>query len=174
MTCQRCARDIDSDSQYCRFCGAAVHPGDERRRLTRLSGEGKVAGVCAGLAAYFGMDVTVVRLAWVILSIVPGAIIGGVLAYVIAWVLIPDDIPAAPRLAAGPRLTRSTTDRRIAGVCGGIAAYVGVDSTAVRVAWVILSIYPGAIICGVIAYAIAWLVIPGAAAPRLDPSPSTP
>jgi phage shock protein PspC (stress-responsive transcriptional regulator) len=173
MTCNRCARDIDADSQYCRFCGAAVHPFDERRRLTRLSAEGRLGGVCAGLAAYFGIDVTVVRLAWVVLSIVPGAIIGGVLAYAIAWILIPDEMPGTTRVVGGRRLTRSLTDRRIAGVCGGIAEYLGVDSTAVRVAWVILSIYPGAIICGVIAYVIGWLVIPSAAAPTFEPSPST-
>jgi phage shock protein C len=45
--------------------------------------------VCAGLAAYFDADVTIVRLVWVILSIVPGVLIGGPLAYVAAWVLTP-------------------------------------------------------------------------------------
>lgn len=174
MTCNRCAREIAVDSQYCRFCGAAVHPFDERRRLTRLSAEGRIAGVCAGLAAYLGVDVTIVRLSWVVLSIVPGAIIGGVLAYLIAWILVPDAAPGTPRGVAGRRLTRSVTDRRIAGVCGGAAEFLGVDSTAVRAAWVILSIYPGAIVCGVIAYVIAWLVVPSAPAPTLAPSPSTP
>jgi phage shock protein PspC (stress-responsive transcriptional regulator) len=55
-----------------------------------------------------------------------------------------------------------------------MAEYLGVDSTAVRVGWVILSIYPGAIICGVIAYVIGWLVVPNAPEPTLAPSPSAP
>jgi phage shock protein PspC (stress-responsive transcriptional regulator) len=69
---------------------------------------------------------------------------------------------------------RSQTDRRIAGVCGGLAEYLSLDSTIVRLAWVVLSIYPGAIICGVLAYILAWFVIPTAPAPSLQPSPSTP
>ena len=92
MTCSRCSRDIDPDSRYCRFCGAAVRdPGASvpLPRLVRLPDEGKIAGVCAGLADYFNTDVTLVRLAWVILTIVPGFIIGGVLAYLIAWAILP-------------------------------------------------------------------------------------
>ena len=174
MTCSRCVREIDADSTYCRFCGAPVHQPGERRRLTRLSAEGKIAGVCAGIADYFQTDVALVRLAWVILSIIPGAIIGGVLVYAIAWILIPDDVSAAPRAVSGKRLMRSATDRRVAGVCGGLAEYLGVDPTVVRLAWVVLSIYPGAIICGVLAYLVAWFVIPSSPAPRLEPSPSTP
>ena len=50
------------------------------RRLTRSRTEGKVAGVCAGIANYFDVDVVLVRAAWVVFSIVPGAVIGGVLA----------------------------------------------------------------------------------------------
>jgi phage shock protein C len=69
--------------------------------------------------------------------------------------------------AVRPRLVRSSTDRKIAGVCGGLAAYFNVDSTAVRLAAVILAIYPGAIVCGVLAYLIAWLIIPP---PRLGQS----
>jgi phage shock protein PspC (stress-responsive transcriptional regulator) len=72
------------------------------------------------------------------------------------------------------RLTRSVTDRRIAGVCGGIAEYLNIDTTIVRLAWIVLSIWPGAIICGVIAYAVAWLVMPEAPSPSFTPAPSTP
>ena len=44
------------------------------RRLTRQRANGKVAGVCAGLADYFDVDVVLVRAIWVVLSIVPGAV----------------------------------------------------------------------------------------------------
>ncbi|MCM3881579.1 MAG: PspC domain-containing protein [Vicinamibacterales bacterium] len=129
------------------------------RRLTRLGPQGKIAGVCAGLADYFETDVVLVRAAWLVLSIVPGAVIGGVLAYVAAWLVMPEAtaLPAAP---LGRRLTRSATDQKIAGVCGGLAEYFGIDATAVRLVWAILSILFGAVIGGVIAYAVAWLIIP--------------
>lgn len=144
------------------------------RTLYRLPVEGRVAGVCAGMAQYLDVDVTLVRLAWLVLSIVPGAIIGGVIAYVAAWVLMPVS-QARGDPANGRRLVRSSTDRRVAGVCGGLADYFQVDATAVRVAVVILAIYPGAIVFGLIAYAIGWLIIPERLVPfAAAPSPASP
>ena len=59
---------------------------DEKKKLYRLD-EGKmIAGVCAGIAEYFGLDVTIVRLGWVLLSIFAGC---GILAYIIALIIIP-------------------------------------------------------------------------------------
>jgi phage shock protein C len=129
------------------------------RRLTRSRTDGKIAGVCAGLADYFDVDVVLVRAAWVVLSIVPGAIIGGVLAYLAAWLVMPEatEPASAPH---GRRLTQSANDRKIAGICGGLAEYFGVDATAVRLLWVVVSILCGAIVGGVIAYGVAWLIIP--------------
>ena len=129
------------------------------RRLTRSRANGNIAGVCAGMAEYFEIDVVVVRVAWVVFSIIPGAIIGGVLAYLAAWLIIPESADAAS-VPVGRRLTRSTTDKRIAGVCGGLAEYFAVDPTVVRLVWVIVSILGCAVIGGVIAYALAWLIIP--------------
>jgi phage shock protein PspC (stress-responsive transcriptional regulator) len=129
------------------------------RRLTRSRTEGKIAGVCAGLANYFEVDVVLIRAAWVVFSIGPGCIIGGVLADLVAWLIIPEAAEPAP-LLPGRRLTRSATDKKIAGVCGGIAEYFGVDATPIRLLWVILSILFGAVVGGVIAYLVAWLIIP--------------
>jgi phage shock protein PspC (stress-responsive transcriptional regulator) len=129
------------------------------RRLTRSRTDGKIAGVCAGLASYFDVDVVLIRAAWVVFSIVPGAIVGGVIAYLAAWLMIPETTESAPA-PHGRRLTRSTTDQKIAGVCGGLAEYFGVDATPIRLLWVILSILCGAIVGGVLAYLVAWLIIP--------------
>jgi phage shock protein C len=138
------------------------------RRLTRSRSDAQIAGVCAGLANYFDVDVVLVRAAWVVFSIVPGAVIGGVLAYLAAWLVIPEATAPDP-VPAGRRLTRSTAHRRIAGVCGGLAEYFGVDATPVRLLWIIFSILFGAVIGGVIAYLVAWVIIP----PRRDVAMST-
>ena len=130
------------------------------RRLTRSRSEGKIAGICAGIANYFEVDVTLVRAAWLVFSIVPGCVIGGVLAYLLAWLVIPEDDGELSSSAGGRRLTRSATDRKIAGVCGGLAEYFGVDATPIRLLWIILSILIGAVIGGVVAYLVAWLIIP--------------
>jgi len=134
---------------------------DQTRRLVRRSTAGRIAGVCAGIAEYLGTDVTLVRLAWVVLSIVPGGFIGGLVAYVAAWIVMPDAPgPVTTTSTSGRRLTRSVVDRRIGGVCGGLAAYLDVDSTAIRVVWVVLSIVPGCIVMGVVAYFVAWFIMP--------------
>jgi phage shock protein PspC (stress-responsive transcriptional regulator) len=129
------------------------------RRLTRSRTDVKIAGVCAGLADYLDVDVVLIRAAWLVFSIVPGAIVGGILAYLAAWLLIPETTEPAPA-SHRRRLTRSASDVRIAGVCGGLAEYFEVDVTAVRLLWVVLSIVFGAIIGGVLAYVFAWLIIP--------------
>ena len=144
----------------------------ERRRLVRRPAEGKLGGVCAGLAEYFDADVALVRAAWVVLSIWPGAIVLGVIAYLAAWVLVPR-AEKPPATTSRPRLVRSQTDRRIAGVCGGLADYFDVDPTIVRLTWVVLSIVAGAIVFGVIAYVVAWFIIPPAPVAALHASPST-
>ena len=57
------------------------------RKLYRAE-EGKmIAGVCAGLAEYFAIDPTLVRLAWVLFCALGGS---GVLAYIIAAIIIPE------------------------------------------------------------------------------------
>ena len=131
------------------------------RRLTRSRSQGVIGGLCAGLAEYFVVDVVLVRLLFVILSIA-GAIIGGVIVYVAAWFIMPEGGAQAAPVADGRVLRRSTTDKQIAGVCGGMAEYFQVDSTMVRLLWVVLSIFVGAIVGGIIAYLLAWLVIPRA------------
>jgi phage shock protein PspC (stress-responsive transcriptional regulator) len=165
MTCARCLKDLEDGSSFCRFCGAPVSGTPRLQRFVRLPDQGRIGGVCAGLAAYLEADVTFVRLAWVILSIVPGLFLGGVIAYVACWILLPIATPEERPTYRGARLTRSVTDRQIAGVCGGIAEYLRVNSTVVRVVSVILAIYPGAIICGAIAYLIGWIVIPASQSP---------
>ena len=76
--------------------------------------------------------------------------------------------PAEP---TRPRLTRSVTDKKIAGVCGGLAEYFGVDTTPIRVLWIVLSILPGAIVGGLLVYLAAWILIPKARTPALTAQP---
>jgi len=55
------------------------------------------------------------------------------------------------------RLYRSTQDKKLTGVCGGLAEYFGVDSTLIRVAAVLLIAADG---IGLIAYLLAWIIMP--------------
>ena len=64
----------------------------ETKRLYRTREGRVVAGVCAGIAAYFGIDPTLVRLVVALFTIFGGA---GVLLYLVAWIVIPEETEGA-------------------------------------------------------------------------------
>ena len=59
----------------------------------------------------------------------------------------------------GKKLYRSKKNRMIAGICGGIGEYFGIDPTLVRVLWVLLTLVSMGIL-GILAYIIMWIIIP--------------
>ena len=58
------------------------------------------------------------------------------------------------------QLHRSKTDRRIAGVCGGIAEWLGWNPTLVRVSFVLVSLVP--LVPGLLLYVLLWVLLPRA------------
>jgi len=64
------------------------------------------------------------------------------------------------------KLYLSRTDRKIAGVCGGVAAYLDMDPTLVRLIWVMTTLFAG---WGLLGYVIAWIVVPEE--PLYQPAP---
>jgi len=69
--------------------GGGTYSAAPRKRLHRVMTDKKIAGVCSGFAEYFDMDVTLVRLIWVALVLVPPSI--GVVVYLVAWIVLPRD-----------------------------------------------------------------------------------
>ena len=63
------------------------------------------------------------------------------------------------RIIMGKRLVKSSVDRKLAGVCGGIAEYLEVDPTIVRLIWVGVALIGGS---GLLAYIAAALIMPEA------------
>src|ERR1700686_533965 len=62
------------------------------------------------------------------------------------------------------QLTLSAPDKKMAGVCGGIAENLDADPPIVRLIWVALSVVPGGFVGGALAYFLAWIIIPKAPA----------
>jgi phage shock protein C len=76
---------------------------------------------------------------------------------------------------ASKRLMRSVVDRKIAGVCGGIADYLEIDSTLVRLVWVLLVLMPVPVVPAFLGYFVAWIVLPKAPWPLVQaPSEAAP
>ena len=66
----------------------------EPKKLYRSVANKKIAGVCAGFAEYLDVDVTLVRLAAVLAVVFGGS---GVLAYIIAWIVVPEEPYPGPK-----------------------------------------------------------------------------
>jgi phage shock protein C len=114
MVCNSCQRNIADGSRFCYNCGArqvvtgapdlaSVTGGP--KRLMRSSTDKKLGGVCAGLADYFDMDRTLVRVLWLLVVLCGGT---GILLYVILWIVL----PLAPQQVAvvpppGPIVTQA-------------------------------------------------------------------
>jgi phage shock protein C len=58
---------------------------------------------------------------------------------------------------ASRKLYRSRSDRKLAGVCGGVGQYTGVDPTAIRVLFVVFAVFGGT---GLMVYLAMWILVP--------------
>lgn len=90
MTCTHCQHEISDGSNFCNACGARQHVGTRPyKRLMRSSVDRKIAGVCGGIAEYLEIDSTVVRLVSLFLLLVPVPLVPAIVAYLIAWLVMP-------------------------------------------------------------------------------------
>jgi phage shock protein C len=104
MNCQNCKRDITDYSNFCYYCGTrqrvpSVGAPVVQKRLMRSVVDRKIAGVCGGVAEYFDVDSTIVRLIWTLACFVPFPVIPAIIAYFVAWIVMPEaplPLPAAP------------------------------------------------------------------------------
>lgn len=90
MYCVKCGTELPDTAYYCGHCGAATRlapPAPPAEPLMRSATDRKIAGVCGGLARYFAMDSTVMRLIWLLLTF--GLPPAGILGYIAAWILMP-------------------------------------------------------------------------------------
>ncbi|HNW76651.1 MAG TPA: PspC domain-containing protein [Bacteroidales bacterium] len=67
--------------------------GNEVKRLYRLRTDRVIGGVCSGIGKYFTLDPVLIRVLWVIAFFFGGA---GLLAYIIAWIIIPEEPAVQP------------------------------------------------------------------------------
>jgi phage shock protein C len=104
MYCNHCGKVIQDDAAVCAYCGIRVGTSLARRKLVRPRIGRKIAGVCLGFSEYFDVDVTVVRVVWLIASITT---VIGLLSYPIAWIVMPEE----PLMLSAPSGAQQATSR---------------------------------------------------------------
>ena len=105
MYCTKCGIELPEENRFCSSCGTRTATG---RVLTPVPGRPllldkrnkKIAGVCAGFARYFDMDVVLMRVLWLGVALCSGGV--GFLVYLGAWIVIPSDYGLEPREMAFP------------------------------------------------------------------------
>lgn len=106
MYCNSCGNEVGGRARYCAQCGRAIPqaaaPRGHRRPLERPRQGRKVAGVCLAFANSLDVDPTLIRILWVVLTLL-GAVAFGVVAYIAAWILIPEEpLPVAAQATIEP------------------------------------------------------------------------
>jgi len=104
MFCPQCGKEYSERVNFCCHCGTALSAcvSTHAKKLTRSRSDRKIAGVCGGFANYFDLDVTLVRILWLMLAFIGG---WGILGYFIAWIAMPQDpLTLAAPVTSGPAI----------------------------------------------------------------------
>ncbi len=120
---------------------------DEKRKI--------IGGVCSGLGIYFNVDPLWIRLLFALLAFAYGITL---LIYVIMWIVVPGSYELEEP-EVGKKMFRDGERKVIGGVSGGVAAFFGIDIIAVRLLFIIFTIFFGV---GFIIYVVLWIALPEA------------
>jgi phage shock protein C len=90
MYCNACGKVLAENGRYCSHCGNMVGVPPVPKKLMRSRSDRKIGGVCAGLAQYLDLDTSLVRILWFFITLACG-IFPGFVAYVLAWIIIPEE-----------------------------------------------------------------------------------
>ena len=98
MYCSHCGRPVEAGARFCPACGAAMQPVGYVRvpvfgQLVRPRYPRVFGGVCSGLALHYGWDLSLVRVICALMIVLTGV---GLIAYLAAWIIIPEAPYALP------------------------------------------------------------------------------
>lgn len=134
----------------------------QTRQLFRNKRQRMLGGVSSGLAHHLGVDVVAIRLLFILSVFLFAGY--GIIIYLILWVSIPatDQLPEQVVLQhtdGSRRIYRNESNKVVAGVAGGLAAYLKIDAVIIRVLFLLAMFWGG---FGLLAYLVLWIATPAA------------
>lgn len=141
------------------------------KKLYRDGNRKVIAGVASGIAAYFNTEALWIRLFLVFLVLIAPATAGLsagfiFLLYILCWISLPlnYDTPVGTGAYSSAdttsrKLFRNPDDKKLGGVCSGLALYLGVDAAVMRLIFLILLFAGGA---SLLIYLLLWIILPEA------------
>ena len=104
MYCNACGKAMAEDGRFCSYCGNVVGNPPTPKKLIRPRADRKIAGVCAGLAQYFDLDVLLVRILCIFITLATG-VCPGIVTYLLAWIIVPSEPELKTVIAAQQPVT---------------------------------------------------------------------
>lgn len=121
-----------------------------------LSSDKKFLGVCGGVADYLNVDPTLIRIGVVCLSLIT-AVIPALIVYVVISFVFPQQPEGYTTVNTAKKLLKSSKNKKLSGVCGGLAEYFGIDPTIVRLIFALCVLFIG---YGVMTYLVCLIMMP--------------
>lgn len=121
-----------------------------------LSSDKKFLGVCGGIADYFDVDPTLIRIAVACVALYT-AIIPTLIVYVVLSFVFPQQPEGYTTVNSSKKLLKSSDNKKIAGVCAGLAKYFGIDATIVRLVFALCMLFIG---FGLTIYIVCLVLMP--------------
>ena len=121
-----------------------------------LGRDKKLAGVCDGIAKSLNIDPTFIRIIFVSLALMT-AVVPVLTAYVVGALILTQPPEGYVEFENSYKKITKGKDKKLAGVCDGIAKYFGIDTMIVRLIFVALTFWIGG---GIMAYIVCLIMIP--------------
>ena len=121
-----------------------------------LGRDKKLCGVCDGIAKSLNIDPTIVRIGFVTLALML-AIVPVLVAYIVCALILTQPPEGYVEVENSYKKITKGKDKKISGVCDGIAKYFGIDTMIVRLVFVALTLWIGG---GIMAYIVCMIMLP--------------
>lgn len=121
-----------------------------------LSSDKKFLGVCGGVADYLNVDPTLIRIGTVCLSLIT-AVIPALIVYIVLSFVFPQQPEGYTTVNTAKKLLKSSKNKKLSGVCGGLAEYFGIDATIIRLIFALCVLFIG---YGIMTYLVCMIMMP--------------